>query len=170
MSDPGGVQGFESVVPLGGAAPAPVEHVSPSHRGAIALTAVLLGAAVLSGVSSLLVWRDYGRVVVGRAQTGWTLPTGGMGRGWVVIVIGIAFAVAGVLVAADRDRAGRIVASVAGVSAMVFSIVEWGFGAGQSRTGPGPGMWLLFLVGLVVVAAVGMISPPADDVPADAHG
>ena len=93
-----------------------------------------------------------------------------MGRGWVVIAIGIAFAVAGVLIAADRDRAGRVVASIAGVSAMVFSIVEWGFGAGQSRTGPGPGMWLLFLVGLAVVAAVGMISPPVDAGTAAADG
>jgi hypothetical protein len=152
---------FEQSVPLGGSAPVPVESVRRSDRGPVVLTAILLLAAVLCGVASSLVWRDFGRIVVRSESTGWALADGTVGRGWVAILLGIGFAVAGVLVAAERERAGRILAVVVGISAIVFSVIEWGLGDGASRTGPGPGLWLLSGVGFVVVLAVGVIRPAA---------
>ncbi len=152
---------FEQSLPLGGTTPAPVIPPSRSERGPLVLTTVLLLAAVLCGVASLLVWRDFGRIVVRSESTGWALSDGTLGRGWVAVLLGIGFAVAGVLVAAERERAGRILAVLVGISAVVFSIVEWGLGEGASRTGPGPGLWLLSAVGFAVVLAVGVIRPSA---------
>jgi len=140
-----------------------VEAPRRSERGPLVLATVLLVAAVLCGVASLLVWRDFGRIVVRSETTGWALPDGSLGRGWVAVLFGVCFAVAGVLVAADRDRAGRILAVAAGVATSVFAIIEWGLGDGASRTGPGPGLWLLFIVGFVVLLAVGIIRPPMGD-------
>ena len=117
---------FEQSLPLGGTTPAPVIPPSRSERGPLVLTTVLLLAAVLCGVASLLVWRDFGRIVVRSESTGWALSDGTLGRGWVAVLLGIGFAVAGVLVAAERERAGRILAVLVGISAVVFSIVEWG--------------------------------------------
>jgi hypothetical protein len=56
---------------------------------------------------------------------------------------------------------------VAGISAIVFSVVEWGLGDGSSRTGPGPGLWLLSAVGFVVVLAVGVIRPATPAIEGD---
>ena len=55
----------------------------------------------------------------------------------------------------DRARA-------AGVGLMVLAVLEFGLGAGRLRTGPGIGLWVELVVGLVVVAAVGMLSRPDD--------
>jgi hypothetical protein len=105
-------------------------------------------------------WRDYGRVVgPSVTETGWTLPDGSLGRGWVAVLLGVLLAVAGVLIAAHRERPGRILAVSTGVLLMVFAIAEWGLGAGRVRSGPGTGLWLLFAVGLVVVITVGVIGP-----------
>jgi hypothetical protein len=49
----------------------------------------------------------------------------------------------------------------------VFSVVEWGLGDGSSRTGPGPGLWLLSAVGFVVVLAVGVIRPATPAIEGD---
>ena len=84
---------FEQSVPLGGSAPVPVESVRRSDRGPVVLTAILLLAAVLCGVASSLVWRDFGRIVVRSESTGWALADGTVGRGWVAILLGIGFAV-----------------------------------------------------------------------------
>ena len=151
---------FERSVPLGGTSPVPEPPVRRSERGPLVLTSILLVAAVLCGVASNLVWRDFGRIVVRSESTGWALADGTIGRGWVAVLFGVGFAVAGVLVAAERDRAGRILAVVVGISAVVFSVVEWGLGDGASRSGPGPGLWLLAATGFVVVLAVGVIRPP----------
>lgn len=124
------------------------------------MAAVLLVAAVAAGAASLMPWRDYGAVIGPRiTETGWTQPDGSLGRGWIAVLLGVLLAVAGILLAADRERAGRLLAVGTGVTMMVVAIAEWGLGAGRARTGPGAGLWLLFLVGLVVVIAVGTLSP-----------
>lgn len=150
---------FEPGAPLGGTGPPPPPPEPRPSRGPVLLTTVLLGAAVLCGAASLLVWRDYGNVVTARPTTGWDLPDGSLGRGWLAIALGVLFAVAGVLVAAERERAGRVLAVLGGVGAMLFAVLEWGLGAGAARTGPGTGIWLVFLTGAAVVLAVGVIHP-----------
>ncbi len=150
---------YDQGAPLGGTGPPPASPEPPPSRGPIVLAAVLLVAAVLCGAASLLVWRDYGRTITAGAVTGWDSGGGAIGRGWIAITLGVVLAVAGVLVAADRERAGRILAVLGGVAAMGFAVAEWGLGAGSSRTGPGPGLWMLFGLGFLVVLAVGVIRP-----------
>jgi hypothetical protein len=88
-----------------------------------------------------------------------------MGRGWVAVLLGVVLAAAGVLLASDHLRSGRIVALCGGVGLVVFSILEWGLGAGRARTGPGIGIWVLFVVGLVVIVAVGILGPSTGEQP-----
>lgn len=150
--------------PLGGTQPLPVQSVEPSQRRELVLTTVLLVSAVVAGAASLMSWRDDG-FVVGPAvnESGWVLPDGSLGRGWVAVLLGVVLAVAGVLVASGRLRSGRAMAMIGGVGLIVFSILEWGLGAGRARTGPGTGIWVLLVVGVVVVIAVGILgSPPGE--------
>lgn len=132
------------------------QEVSP--RRDLALTAILLLAALASGAASLMAWRDVGPFVTG-SETGWRQFDGSLGRGWVAVLCAILLALSGVLVAAEKQRPGRILASFAGVALMVFSVLEWGLGVRNVRTGPGLGLWMLFVVGLLVVVAVGSLSP-----------
>ena len=83
----------------------------------------------------------------------------GLGRGWVAVLGGVLLAVAGVLVAADKGRVGRVLATLTGLGLMIFSVLEWGLGLRMVRSGPGPGLWMLFGVGMIVVVAVGILSP-----------
>lgn len=154
-------------VRLGGSSPEAPQPVRESQWRELTLVGLLLLAAVAAGAASLLPWRDYG-VVIGPAlaETGWRLPGGGLGRGWVAVLLGVVLAVAGVLIAAHRGRAGRTLAVVAGVACSVFAVAEWGVGAGTGRTGPGPGLWLLFAAGLLAVAAVGVLGAHAGTDPA----
>lgn len=146
--------------------PEPVVRPAASQRRELILAGILLVSAVAAGAASLMSWRDDGFVVGPAAnESGWVLPDGSMGRGWVAVLLGVVVAVAGVLVASDRLRAGRAVAMVGGLGLVLFSILEWGLGAGQARTGPGPGIWVLLVVGVVAVIAVGVLaSPPGDAV------
>lgn len=151
-----------AAVPLGGAAPVAVETRPESQWRELTLVGLLLLAAVAAGAASLLPWRDYGTVIgPALAETGWRLPGGGLGRGWVAVLLGVVLAVAGVLIAAHKGRAGRTLAVVAGLACSVFAIAEWGVGGGRGRTGPGPGLWLLFAAGLLAVAAVGVLGAHA---------
>jgi hypothetical protein len=160
---------FVAAVPLGGSGPAPEPAAPRASRRELVIAGILLVAAVATGAASLMPWRDYGAVVGPRiTETGWTLPDGSLGRGWIAVLLGVLLAVAGILLAADRERAGRVLAVLTGSTMMVVAIAEWGLGAGRSRTGPGPGLWLLFLVGLAVVVAVGTLSPGDRRPPADA--
>jgi hypothetical protein len=155
---------YQVGTPLGGVVPTEVEHQEPSQRRELALTAILLVAAVAAGLASLLSWRDYG-LFVGpiTGESGWVLPDGSMGRGWIAVLLGVVLAVAGVLVASDHLRLGRALALLGGVGLIVLPVLEWGIGAGQARIGPGPGLWILLLVGVVVVIAVGILgSPPPE--------
>lgn len=159
---PAAPAGFVPAVPLGGAPPSAVAEQPESQWRELTLVGLLLLAAVAAGAASLLPWRDYGAVIgPALAETGWRLPGGGLGRGWVAVLLGVVLAVSGVLIAAHRGRAGRTLAVVAGVVCTVFAIAEWGVGAGTGRTGPGPGLWLLFVAGLLAVAAVGVLGAHA---------
>jgi hypothetical protein len=154
----GPVGAWQAGVPLGGVQPQPVAEAAPSQRKDLLLTAVLLVAALAAGATSLLSWRDVGGLA-GGVETGWREFDGGLGRGWVAVLGGVLLAVAGVLVAAEKGRLGRVLAVLTGVGLMVFSVLEWGLGLRNVRTGPGPGLWMLFVVGMLVVIAVGALAP-----------
>jgi len=125
------------------------------------LTSILLLAALAAGACTLMSWRDVGHQV-NLIETGWTRVDGSLARGWVPVLIGVLLAVAAVLIAAEKERAGRLLAVTAGASLMLFTVLEWGLGMKGVRSGPGPGLWVLFLVGLIVVIAVGVLGPTAD--------
>ncbi len=154
----GGSGAWHAGAPLGGVVPPPAPAAPPAARRDVLLTAILLVAALAAGATSLLSWRDLGRLNRG-TETGWTEFDGGLGRGWVAVLGGVLLAVAGVLVAADKGRAGRVLATLTGVGLMIFSVLEWGLGLRMVRSGPGPGLWMLFGVGMIVVVAVGILVP-----------
>lgn len=121
---------------------------------------MILVAAVAAALASLLSWRDYGQVVIANAaETGWVLPDGSMGRGWVAVALGVVLASAGVCAASERTVAARWLAVVGGAGLVTLAVAEWGLGAGELRTGPGIGIWLLFTTGVLVLVAVGTLGP-----------
>lgn len=156
--------GWEAGAPLGGVAPAPAAPAPPASRRDLLLTSILLVAALATGAASLLAWRDVGGFS-GGSETGWTEFDGGLGRGWIAVLAGVLLALAGVLVAAEKGRAGRTLGTLTGVGLVVFSVLEWGLGLRGVRSGPGPGLWLLFVVGLIVVAAIGILAPEPEPAP-----
>jgi hypothetical protein len=128
------------------------------------MVAGLLVLSVLAGAASLLPWRDFGRRLGAPVtETGWAGPGGSLGRGWLAVLLAIVVATAGVLIAADRGRLGRTLAVLAGSGLIVLSVGEWGLGAGSVRTGPGSGVWLLLVVGVMVVVVVGALSAAPSD-------
>lgn len=129
------------------------------NRRDLALSAVLLVAAVLTGATSLMPWRDFGGRSVSASETGWERLDGSLGRGWLTVLVAVVLAVAGVLVAADRVRQGRILASATGSFLVVLAIAEWGLGLSGIRSGPGVGLWLQMAIGVAVVVAVGVLGP-----------
>lgn len=153
---------WRAAVPLGGFSPEADQAAAASPRRDLVLTSCLLLAAVAAAASSLLSWRDLGPFAPG-SETGWRQLDGSLGRGWVAVLGGVLLAVAGVLVAAERPRSGRALATVTGIGLMVFSVLEWGLGTRNLRSGPGPGLWVLFLVGMLVVVAVGVLAPDTQD-------
>ena len=145
---------------LGGTVPIAVESTPRSDRRDLVLSGVLLAAALVAGGASLASWRDYGvRLDPSVPESGWVQADGSVGRGWAAVLLAVALAVAGVLIAAHRPRSGRRLAAVVGVSLVVLSVLEFGLGAGSLHTGPGSGLWVELVVGLVVVAAVGILAP-----------
>ena len=61
--------------------------------------------------------RDFGRRLGAPVvETGWEGADGSMGRGWVAVVIAVLIAGAGVLIAADRARLGRLSAVLSGTA------------------------------------------------------
>lgn len=153
---------WHSGAPLGGVAPQPAAIVEESSRRDLVLTAILLLAALAAGASSLMGWRDVGAFASG-SETGWHQFDGSLGRGWVAVLGGVLLAVAGVLVASEHLRSGRLLATSTGIALMVFSVLEWGLGLRNVRSGPGAGLWMLFVVGLMVVVAVGALAPDQED-------
>ena len=157
---PGNDPSFVASVALGGAAPvAPLEEHRTDLRELFLVT-VLFACALAAGAASLASWRDYGvRLDPSVAESGWVQADGSVGRGWAAVLLAVLLAVAGILVAVHRGRQGRRLAVGAGVALVVLSVVEFGLGAGRLRTGPGIGLWVELVVGIVVVAAVGMLGP-----------
>ena len=154
---------YTDAPPLGGAAPVTPSVERRSDRLELALTAALLIAAIVAGASTLMPWRDYGQRFGNTAvETGWNGLGDTIGRGWVVMVIAVLIAVSGVLIAADRTRAGRILAVSSGAALVVASILEWGLGAGDVRSGPGLGLWVDLAVGVFVIVVVGALGPLDD--------
>ena len=152
---------FVQSAPLGGAAPVQQVPETRSERGELVLIGVLFVAALVTGASSLMPWRDYAYRYGTRVQeTGWVGADGALGRGWVTVILAVLIAVSGVLIAAERVRAGQTLATLSGASLVLLAIAEWGLGAGDSRTGPGLGIWVELLVGTVVVIAVGALGTP----------
>jgi hypothetical protein len=155
---------FSQSSPLGGTLPVAVAAPVKSDRRELMLTAALLILALAAGASSLMPWRDYAfRYGTRVAETGWAAANGGLGRGWMTVVCAVLLAVSGVLIAAERGHAGRLLAALTGTTLMLLAIGEWGLGAGSSRSGPGLGIWIQFVVGALAVIAVGVLGPA--DVP-----
>jgi len=158
---------FTDGAPLGGHRPDTTAPAAPSDRRDVVLTALLLVAAVAAGAASLMPWRDFGRRFGASAvETGWVRVDGSLGRGWVVVLLGVLLAASGVLIAAGRGVAGRRLAVFAGAGLGLAAVAEWGLGAVGSRTGPGLGLWLLLGLGVAVIIAVGNLAPAptgADD-------
>jgi hypothetical protein len=151
---------FSAGAPLGGVAPTGTVETPRSDRRELALTAVLLVIAVAAGATSLMPWRDYGRRFGAAAtETGWVRVDGSMGRGWLFVALAVSLAVAGVLIAGGRARAGRILASLTGSAMVIAAILEWGIGDEAARSGPGAGLWVELVLGVVTVIAVGVLGP-----------
>jgi hypothetical protein len=81
----------------------------------------------------------------------------------------VLIAVAGVMIAAEKGRAGRVLAVLAGMALAVTAVVEWGLGAGSVRSGPGAGIWVELITGVLVVVLVGAFSagPAPEPIPDD---
>lgn len=157
---------YAAGAPLGGVVPTATPEAQRSDRRDLVLAAILLVAAVVAGAASLMSWRDFGRRFGASAtETGWERLDGSLGRGWVAVGLAVLLAVAGVLIAGGRVRVGRILASLTGSLLVLAAIAEWGLGADAARTGPGTGLWVELVLGVLVVIAVGVLGP-ADD-PAD---
>ncbi len=155
---------FVASVALGGAAPVEPVVVHRTDLRELFLVTILFGCALAAGAASLASWRDYGvRLDPSVAESGWVQADGSVGRGWAAVLLAVLLAVAGILVAVHRGRQGRRLAAGAGVALVLLSVVEFGLGAGRLRTGPGIGLWVELVVGIVVVAAVGMLGPSTDN-------
>ena len=155
---------FVASVALGGAVPVEPVVVHRTDLRELFLVTILFGCALAAGAASLASWRDYGvRLDPSVAESGWVQADGSVGRGWAAVLLAVLLAVAGILVAVHRGRQGRRLAAAAGVALVLLSVVEFGLGAGRLRTGPGIGLWVELVVGIVVVAAVGMLGPSTDN-------
>jgi len=159
-----GSQQFVASMSLGGVTPEVVEPARTSDFRELLLVALLLVASLVAGAASLMSWRDYGiRLDPSVAESGWVQADGSIGRGWAAVAIAVVLAVAGILIAVHHQEVGRRVAVAGGVGLVMMSIVEFGLGAGKLRTGPGNGLWVEMVVGVLVVIAVGVLGPA--DVP-----
>lgn len=151
-----------ATAPLGGVAPLPAVPVVESHRRPLIVAAALLVASVLCAVSSLMSWHDYGRGL-DPIESGWDMADGSTGRGWVAIVVAIVLATSGVLLVNGRIRAGRIWARVGAAALVVLSVLEWAFGARATRSGPGLGLWVMLVVGVLLLVLVGALLPTGSE-------
>ncbi|MFV0316520.1 MAG: hypothetical protein ACK5O2_06105 [Microthrixaceae bacterium] len=152
---------YEASVPLGG-----VQHyeATPARRSQwrdLLVAAVLLVASVLAALASLMSWRDYGPAL-NPDENGWRLADGSFGRGWVSILLAAALAVGGVLLVIGRRTHGRRWARVGSAALIVLPVIEWAFGDSGSRTGPGIGLWVQMVAGLVLMILIGTLLPTDD--------
>jgi len=148
--------------PLGGSAPVAEPAPVTSNRRQLLLGTILLVFALVAGFASLLSWRDYGRFFGSVTETGWDVPGGDIGRGWLAVLLGVVLAAGGLLIVTDHQRSGRVVAVLGGVGLILLAVGEWGLGAGRLASGPGAGLWVEFIIGCLTIAAVGMLGTPRD--------
>ncbi|MFM7069734.1 MAG: hypothetical protein ACKOYM_09775 [Actinomycetes bacterium] len=154
---------FAPVVPLGGVAPVPAAAAQQSDVRDLVLAALLLVAALLAGGASLMGWRDFGGAFgIDPGGNGWVQSDGTIGRGWAAVVLAVALAVGGILVAVHRDRIGRRVAVAAASGMMLLAVLEFGFGTRRLPVGPGAGLWVELIAGAVALVAVGVLLPNRD--------
>jgi len=157
---------FVPNAPLGGIVPQTAVPAARSDRRDLVLTAALLVLSVVAGATSLMPWRDFGRRLgAPMVETGWEGADGTMGRGWIAVALAVLVAGAGVLIAADKARFGRVLAVLSGTGLAVLAVAEWGLGEKGLRTGPGIGLWVAFAVGVLVVVAVGALTPGPEPAP-----
>jgi hypothetical protein len=149
-----------ATAPLGGTAPLPRAPEVESHRRPLIVAAVLLVTSVLCALSSLMSWHDYGRGL-DPAESGWDMADGSTGRGWVAVLIAILLAGSGVLLVSGRIRAGRNWARVGAAALIALPALEWAFGARASRTGPGLGLWVMLVAGVLLLVLLGALLPAA---------
>lgn len=153
---------FEAGVPLGGLVPAEAPPPRRSMWRDLLVAFFLLAASVLTAVASLLSWRDYGPAL-NPDENGWRLADDAVGRGWVAVLVAVALAVGGVLLLAGRRSAARVWARVGSTALIVLPVLEWAFGDGDSRTGPGIGLWLMLGAGMVLMVLIGSVLPTGSD-------
>lgn len=149
---------FEASAPLGGFAISEVPSQGPSVWRDLLVAFCLLGASVLTAVASLMSWRDYGPAL-NPDENGWRLADGAFGRGWIAVLVAVVLAVGGVLLVAGRRSKGRIWARVGSTALILLPVLEWAFGDGDSRTGPGFGLWLMLGAGMVLMVLIGSVLP-----------
>jgi hypothetical protein len=153
---------FEASAPLGGFA---VTGPPPQRRSVwrdLLVAFCLLGASVLTAVASLLSWRDYGPAL-NPDENGWRLADGALGRGWVAVLVAVVLAVGGVLLVAGKRSTGRIWARVGSTALILLPVLEWAFGDGDSRTGPGLGLWLMLGSGMMLMVLIGSVLPTGSE-------
>ena len=159
---PGATAGrYRSTVPLGGVVGATPEPVRRSQWRDLVVAGSLLAVSVLTAVSTLMSWRDYGPAL-NPDENGWTLADGGLGRGWVSILVAAALAVGGVLLVVGRRRHDRRCARAGSSALIVLPVIEWAFGDSGSRTGPGLGLWVQMVAGLILMVLIGSLLPTDD--------
>ncbi len=122
---------------------------------------MLLVASVVTAVASLLPWRDYGPAL-NPDENGWHLANGAIGRGWIAVAIAVVLAVAGVLLVAGRRSSGRVWARIGSTALIVVPVLEWAFGDAGRRSGPGMGLWLMLVAGMLLMVVIGSVLPVGD--------
>lgn len=153
---------FESSAPLGGFA---VAEPAPQRRSVwrdLLVAFCLLAVSVLTAVASLMSWRDYGPAL-NPDENGWRLADDALGRGWVAVLVAVVLAVGGVLLVAGKRSRARIWARVGSTALIVLPVLEWAFGDGDSRTGPGLGLWLMLGSGMVLMVLIGSVLPTGSE-------
>ena len=151
-------QRFSSSTPLGGSVPVPVEPEHPSMARDLVVASALMVASILVGLATLMSWRDYGPGL-DPDESGWRYADGSFGRGWVAIALAICLAVGGVLLVSGSRVAGRRWARIGSGALVVLPVLEWALGDIGSRSGPGIGIWVLTLTGVVLMILIGTVLP-----------
>ena len=154
-------QRFMPSAPLGGSEPLPEEPLRTSAARELWVAAVLLLASVLTGLATVMSWRDYGPGL-NPDESGWRYADGSFGRGWIAIALAICLAVGGVLLVAGRRQLGRRWARVGSGALVVLPVLEWALGDTGSRSGPGLGLWILLVLGVVLMIMLGTVLPPEE--------
>ncbi|MCP4437217.1 MAG: hypothetical protein GY812_17195 [Actinomycetia bacterium] len=152
---------FVSSSPLGGTPAVAEQPPKQSMARDLVVAAVLLVASVVTALASLMSWRDFGPGL-NPDENGWRYADGSFGRGWVAILIAVCLAVGGVLLVMGRRKLGRRWARVGSAALIVLPVLEWALGDTNSRTGPGMGIWVLTMAGIVLMVLLGTVLPQND--------